>query len=896
MWTKNLINIQSSVGAVYVIELTRWGITQGIPAKPYKTADYYMGDANMNGFNNALSWAYSNNYNYVILPRGSYALCYNNKSIQTQPNMTIDFNGSTLKVIYDSVNRSPFDTSTNPVYSWGGTTINCVTPNTHIVNLNLIGDRIDRSWIDPNERNMEVSKGINFGAGAHNSSVKYSSLGWYMADSVVLGFSPYNILGNQGYATGVEFGSIDDNTGLPITGITSNSVRYSSNYQIPLGTKSFTMIGLGYAPQTNIPTKQYNAYFYKSDGTFLCAKKSIRTRDMVWVPMNATQMKLSWEGDGSIMGGAPVSPYWHLLISDGIADNLQVEFCEIHHCHRGGMFLGTNNAVIRKNYFHDTGHFGDSVDYDGIPTFNSPTRYGIDTEDNVGHNCRIIDNIFENIRIAITVRGEYIEISGNEIRNCLIGVSLYRQNHAVVTKNYFYNTTLSNFEFTGFDRDWIIAENIFYDSDLNLTGTGSVTSVVNNRFHSNSTCSIYFKVFSFKDNTFDNSQYSVVGDRMTLIDNCTFMNRSSIVCVGQSGLIYDRIERCTFMSGSFIRGQTLQQIIVRDSEFRDGYFQFNTNAFVYTYINCVINNPTQPLITSSGNIGVVNYTLELQNCTVNLGLSAPTWTPNTQYNVTIPLAGTLPSIVTPTTYNGYYYTASSTIPDGGYYGNSGNSEPSWSIATVTGATIADNGITWVANPLPKIPLVWGFNWGKIIITNSTVNWNVYSSYNKGFLDNFGSITDSIQITNSTISASPALVSNAVDQCAEIKIDSTSIFKNVSLTSPAVEIQSDKMSSSPTVGLFKLGQQIENANPTSGGYLGWVCTTGGYASNVAWVSGTNYLVNAIVNTSGNVYKCTGVGASTSTSKPTGTVSATYADGYTWQYLGIKAVFNQFGLIS
>src|SRR5690242_20134688 len=118
---------------VYIIDLSTWGITQGIPSKPYTIDHYTLANNNNSGINNALSWAYQNGYDYVVLPKGSYAICYPNP-IKTQPNMTIDFNFSTLKVIYDSDNRSPFDKSGNPVYKFGGDSILCTTPQTHIIN------------------------------------------------------------------------------------------------------------------------------------------------------------------------------------------------------------------------------------------------------------------------------------------------------------------------------------------------------------------------------------------------------------------------------------------------------------------------------------------------------------------------------------------------------------------------------------------------------------------------------------------------------------------------------------------------------------------------------------------------------------------------------------------
>src|SRR5205085_4709243 len=123
-------------------------------------------------------------------------------------------------------------------------------------------------------------------------------------------------------------------------------------------------------------------------------------------------------------------PYWVLLIQKGLSDDVVVEHNEIHRCHRGGLLFGTNNVTIQHNYFHDLA-VPEDTDIDGLPSFTDFTRYSVSTEDNVGHNCKIINNIFDKTRMAVSIRGEFNEVSGNEFRNCTYGVILYSQKHAV---------------------------------------------------------------------------------------------------------------------------------------------------------------------------------------------------------------------------------------------------------------------------------------------------------------------------------------------------------------------------------------------------------------------------------------------------------------------------------
>ncbi|MED3562224.1 hypothetical protein [Bacillus xiapuensis] len=100
---------------------------------------------------------------------------------------------------------------------------------------------------------------------------------------------------------------------------------------------------------------------------------------------------------------------------------------------------------------------------------------------------------------------------------------------------------------------------------------------------------------------------------------------------------------------------------------------------------------------------------------------------------------------------------------------------------------------------------------------------------------------------------------------------------------------------PINGYFTLGKLINNANPTSGSNLGWICTKQGWANNTAWAANTAYVNGQQVNSNGNVYQCT-VAGTTGTVAPTHTTGTAANGTVTWAYLGKKAVFNTYGSIS
>ncbi|QFP93390.1 UNVERIFIED_ORG: hypothetical protein Xoosp15_125 [Xanthomonas phage Xoo-sp15] len=601
---------------VYVIETAKWGISPGIPAKPYKTTDYNRANNNIKGINDALVWAKNNNYNYVVLPFGSYTICYPNPVI-TQPNMVIDFGFSTLKVIFDSDVRSPFDLTGKPIYEFKGDSILCTTPNTKIINLTLVGDRVDRSWSKEEEKTMESTNGIKFGAGANNCRVSGCDLSYYMGDAIALYYSPYTY-----FDTGVtEFGTLNSN-GEPVASASNKTVRSTKFSPIPSGITAFTMIGLGYRPDTSIPSGSYDVYFYDKNNVFVSFRKNIRTRDPVQVPSKAVKLKLVWEGNGTVdddcvAQGNP--PYWAILIEKGLADNIVVEYNEIHRNHRGGIFLGTNNVTIKNNFFHDTGYQGDK-DLDGIPTFTDFTRYAINTEDNIGHNCKIVDNVFENTRMAVALRGEFNMVSGNEFRNCTYGVILYHLKHSIVRDNYFYFSSIGCYEYENLDRDWLIDNNIFVGGGINLTGSGVVASVSSNSFYGASFIST-IHLLNCKSNTFNNATY-MVEEPDTILDGCSFVNNSTIRIINKATEL-DNIIRCKFID-SFIYGQNSVKITVRDSYFKESSYIYSSGKMTYAFVNCKVNNKKTSLIKSNSpiDLGSVYHTLEVVGCSVSLGDNA----------------------------------------------------------------------------------------------------------------------------------------------------------------------------------------------------------------------------------------------------------------------------------
>ncbi|WP_280147436.1 right-handed parallel beta-helix repeat-containing protein [Bacillus cereus] len=65
---------------------------------------------------------------------------------------------------------------------------------------------------------------------------------------------------------------------------------------------------------------------------------------------------------------------------------------------------------------------------------------------------------------------------------------------------------------------------------------------------------------------------------------------------------------------------------------------------------------------------------------------------------------------------------------------------------------------------------------------------------------------------------------------------------------------------PTVGFFKLGEQVKNTNPMPGGYLGWICVAQGYADTAVWNASKIYAKGNRITANNNVYEAQNNGKS------------------------------------
>lgn len=464
---------------MYLIELNRWNITQGLPTKPYTNADYLMADQNIQGINNALQFAFANGYTHVVLPKGNYALCYP-REIKMISNLTFDLNGSTLKVIYDSDSKSPFDTRTTAdYYNFKGNSIafDNVT-NAHLVGGNIIGCRDDRSFSNvTQERKMEHTYGVVFQKSTRFCSIKNCIVRDYMGDNITFSSSAVRELVE--FNLNLTANSIDYITGQLIPSTTTLASGYITiPTDIPF--TSFLIAGAGYTRLTALNTKEVDVFFYRADNSFIGVLKKRKIYSDITIPIGAAKMRMIFFNETNPLKNLQISLKFGLIPHHNI-----VEHNEIFNGHRGGISLGGSYNIVQHNVIRDNGKGSNSF-LDGKPIFSDPTRYGINQEDSYGDNCVIRNNLIYGSNHGILAGCYSIQIENNHIYNIdSIGINLYSLLYANVKGNVIYNCTTSiGLMSSNFGNAYVnIAENSINGGNLSFNSNNSYQiNVTDNNF------------------------------------------------------------------------------------------------------------------------------------------------------------------------------------------------------------------------------------------------------------------------------------------------------------------------------------------------------------------------------------------------------------------------------
>jgi hypothetical protein len=828
----------AAAGLAYTIETGRWGITAGLPAKPYATADYMRADANVQGINNAIQWAADQGFTYITLPQGVYPICYPRVIAITQSHITVDFNNSTLKVIYDSTRKSPFDPRANATdyYNFPGKFSNGQdgvsiklqgVKDTHIKNLVLIGCKDDRSFAVASEAMLEWTYGIQVVRGSSSCSIRNCKVSSYMGDSI--SFDSTSFFEYAEFALGLTVTDVDRKTGALIAA--AGKTLTSQLLSLPAEAyDSFLVGGAGYTRQTALNNKEISVAYYAADNTYLGSYDNKKIYTPISIPPGAAKFRLIFSNETSTSKNMQITLKFGLTPHHNI-----VEYCEVYNIHRGGITLGGNYNVIQNCILHDgTGLL------DRKPLFTDSTRYGINQEDSYGDNCIIRNNLFYNLYHGILAGCWTLEIHNNHLYNLGgIGINLYSLHAAYVRENYLYRCQSGIGLMTAhLQHAHVNIENntIAYSNTINLGGEGY---------------DIYFQ----HNTLIDPGNFSLPNDDKFICRNNHFRWTDSFT--GIPTVMVNRIENCTFEGPEaqreiYLRAYELNDTIMTNMNVRietrnqttiAEKVQFTACRFRKTLLNNHIFSQKQRTATFSR--------CKLTDSVIKIGsINTPAEAPVTLLDDCRMYADTS-SYLFQTEFNSGY---------------------GWIEVCNSTIEIKNSAFQYLLTNNFNVPQTNSLSLKKcrIIYTGaSRLALQYYNATNKKAIKSFASIRN--------------------------------VFVNIALPAAEAGIYVDydpreEGVAPPEFGQWFRGDKYKHAAPVPGGYVGWVCVAAGFASAVSWSASAVKAKGDRLTASGRVYEALTAGTTGLTAPVWPAAGGQTTDGsVTWQEIGPLAVFKAYGLI-
>ncbi len=822
----------------YYLDIDRFSIKPGLPSKPYTDAEYLAADANVQGFNNAIQWCAESGYNTLIVPPGEYAICYP-RSIQiSASNFTLDFNGSTLKVIYDSNRKSPFDPRSNPTdpFTFPGKNsgtddgisikLQRVT-NSRIKNLKLIGCKADRSFTNPAEAAAEWSYGIQLANGSSHCVISNCSISSYMGDCISIGNTSYQDYAE--FSLGLSFGDVDRTTGAFVAG--NDGTVTSRLLDLPAaGYNSFLIAGAGYARLTALNIKEADVAYYASDGAYLGRYDNKKIYTPISIPQEARRYRLIFRNEPSLTKNMQISLKFGLTPHHNV-----IERNEIFNIHRGGITLGGNYNTVEYNVLRDgTGLI------DRKPVFNDSTRYGINQEDSYGDNCVVRSNVFYNLVHAILAGCWSVRVENNHMYNLSgIGINLYTLHAARVTGNYLYRCRtgigLMNTAIPGahafIENNTLVAVN-----NTGLGGNGYETYFVRNTLIDSDTTSFRDdeKTICEQNHFVWTSSYSG-----TPIVTANIITGSSFESIGSQRDLYIRAYQImdSVMTNLHIRIETRQQknktetVTIKQSRFASCQLNnhiFGTKGRTVLLEDCALTDT----IVRIGNINTPAESpfTRLKRC--RLSANAINWLFQSEFNTGFGSIEVEKSDIAISNPSFQYLQTNS-----------------FNVAGTNRLAIKRSRIAYTGTGLLSL--------------------HYYNPNNKKAIKRF------VNARNRFVN----ILLPAEDKDIDIDYD------------PAREGPAP-----PAAGYWFRGDRYRNAFPVSGGPMGWVCLRSGYGAGARTAS-TSVDKGTAIAIGGTVFEAANAGTTgNEATLPFSGSEQTLKDGaVTWQAVGTLAQFRPYGTV-
>ncbi|WNH10054.1 right-handed parallel beta-helix repeat-containing protein [Thalassobellus suaedae] len=446
---------------------------------PFTTQEY--DDAYNNGINlaTAIKNAYDNGFRGVVVERGTYPLASNAGSttiasgsasiamlLTGLKDFNINFNGSTFFLIYDSNNKSTYDTSADAAHllPYQGIRIEKST-NLSITNLEMRGDNYMRSWITGEDGDI----------GCYGIVLSKGTVGIKIENYIGHGFRCEPLAINAG-GTGYKSltwtsGGIDPSTGDEIVETGSfrtqlvEAITTTGTYE--LINNSVTLIGSGYVRELKFKNSIFQIAYYDASSVFIMSETSAQNK-LNHLPVNCKYVRYT------VFDETEVTPdYSSIIMTSGTPRSLEVNNSQFFYNMRGGIAGCANNTIIRNSVFHNIGQVIE--DKLGWMAYNDTTTFGINVEDGMSDFLRIEGCRFENVDHAfLTPACQTIIFKNNISEGNTYSSVINTVKYAEVSGNIFYGnnytdglSVLSDSDRTG--RSTKITNNTFVNSKLTAT-------------------------------------------------------------------------------------------------------------------------------------------------------------------------------------------------------------------------------------------------------------------------------------------------------------------------------------------------------------------------------------------------------------------------------------------
>lgn len=460
------------------IDLDKYGIVEGDLSHkaPYSDEEYEIAYNNMDGFKTALNDLSSQGYHQIYLPKGTYIMCYRNPGvlwthdsgwgIMIPSNVEFNLNGSTIKVIFDSDNKNPYDTTSNKPSDLGGNLfIFSKSYYSTLKNGIILGDRYERSFNDSTEKSRDYTYGIHITNGSSHCKIEDIDISGFMGDAINSNQNHNTDFGNSIVYTNVTFtnSSLSTKDGSIESKPASNYV-FTSDYIdlssiVSTGCRAITLrTNLGYTYVFDADVS-FKVFLYDENQTFIKFDEYDQT-DNIPLTSNTKYCKISLV-DYDKVGESTISPVFQL--SPTSPEFLHITNCKIYNNHRGGISNLPNDSIVEFCEIFENGTAGT----EGFPVFTDTTRYAINCEDHMIRNLVVKNNYIHDGYNGILLTCKNAVITENVIKNFpTSSVYSMHASNIIVSNNKFENTKIPT---KLKDKTKIIVSNNFYVNVSNIT-------------------------------------------------------------------------------------------------------------------------------------------------------------------------------------------------------------------------------------------------------------------------------------------------------------------------------------------------------------------------------------------------------------------------------------------